>query len=168
MVRERTRDKETSSSLKIRLMVMEDLPQVITIERESYRSPWSLDDFVREITANTRAQYFVALEDNLIVGFVGTWLLADEGHITNVAVTPEKRGKGYGKILTLEALKSLQEKQASYVILEVRASNKIAVNLYKSLGFRVTQLRKGYYMDNNEDAYVMIKDFRESDENTGY
>ena len=149
-------------------MVMEDLPQVVKIERESYRSPWPLEDFVRELTINTRAQYFVALEDELIVGFVGTWLLADEGHITNVAVTPEKRGKGYGKILILEAIKSLREKQASYIILEVRVSNEKAVNLYKSFGFRVIQLRKGYYMDSNEDAYVMIKDFKESDENPGY
>lgn len=168
MVLERTRDKKTTNLIKIRLMVMEDLPQVINIEKESYRSPWSLDDFVRELTINTRAQYFVALEDDLIVGFIGTWLLADEGHITNVAITPEKRGKGYGKALILHAIKSLREKKASYIILEVRISNEKAVNLYKSLGFRVIQLRKGYYVDSNEDAYVMINDFKESDENPGY
>lgn len=153
--------------VKIRPMVLEDLPQVIKIERESYRSPWSLDDFVREITMNTRAQYFVVVEDDEVVGFVGTWLLADEGHITNIAVTTEKRGKGYGKLLTLEAIKSLQERQASYIILEVRVSNEKAINLYKSVGFRIIQLRKGYYMDTNEDAFVMIKDFRESDEDSG-
>ncbi len=168
MVRERTRDKKTTNLIKIRLMVMEDLPQVINIEKESYRSPWSLDDFVRELTINTRAQYFVALEDDLIVGFIGTWLLADEGHITNVAITPEKRGKGYGRALILHAIKSLREKKASYIILEVRISNEKAVNLYKLLGFRVIQLRKGYYVDSNEDAYVMINDFKESDENPGY
>ncbi len=166
MVWQRHRDTKVSETLKFKPMRLLDLPEVLYIEKQSFRNPWSEEDFKREITLNQKAMYLVALEDETIVGYVGTWLLGDEGHITNIAVEPIKRGKGYGKRLAEEAVKYLWEKGASYIILEVRISNLVAITLYQSLGFRIASRRFSYYVDNNEDAYVMIKKLKKEDDST--
>ena len=82
--------------------------------------------------------------------------MLDEGHITNVAVAKEHRGKGYGKMV-LEALIQLAaDSGMSFMELEVRRSNTVAQNLYHALGFIDVGYRKRYYSDNNEDALVMV------------
>lgn len=142
----------------LREMKLSDLQDVVNIENQSYKSPWSEDNFRKEITLNTRAKYFVLVEDTKIIGYIGTWIISDEGHITNVAVHPLKRKKGYGKILVEKAINYLKSKNASHIVLEVRVSNQPAINLYEKFDFKIITKRIGYYHDNNEDAYVMIKE----------
>ena len=99
----------------------------------------------------------VAEVNNKVVGFAGLWAICNEGHITNIAVHPNYRGQGIGSKL----VESLIENSSSWYInsltLEVRASNKIAQNLYKKYGFKEEGMRKHYYQDNNEDAIIMWK-----------
>jgi ribosomal-protein-alanine N-acetyltransferase len=90
-----------------------------------------------------------------IAGFSGIWIMVDEAHITNVAVRREYRGKGIGGLLLIATIDMARELKASFLTLEVRASNTVAQNLYSKYGFKQTGERRGYYLDNREDAIIM-------------
>lgn len=90
-----------------------------------------------------------------IVGFSGIWMLAGEAHITNIAVRGEYRGKGLGEYLLLATYDLAQNLNASFMTLECRASNIVAQGLYNKFGFTEMGVRKGYYLDNHEDAIIM-------------
>ena len=90
-----------------------------------------------------------------VVGFLGFWLMADEAHITSIAVSAKWQGKGIGELLLLTGVEHAAKLNASIATLEVRASNKVAQNLYRKYGFAEVGLRKGYYTDNREDALIM-------------
>ncbi len=90
-----------------------------------------------------------------IVGFSGIWMLTDEAHITNIAVRREYRGRGLGEYLLLATIDLAQELNASFLTLEVRASNIVAQSLYNKYGFMQMGIRRGYYLDNHEDAIIM-------------
>jgi len=90
-----------------------------------------------------------------IAGFAGIWMLVDEAHITNIAVRDEYRGKGIGGLLLIAIFDLASELKASFLTLEVRASNLNAQKLYERYGFAHTGLRRGYYLDNREDAIIM-------------
>jgi ribosomal-protein-alanine N-acetyltransferase len=90
-----------------------------------------------------------------IVGFSGLWMMADEAHVTNLAVRQEYRGRGLGELLLLGSIDLAAELKASFLTLEVRASNTVAQSLYRKYGFMQMGIRKGYYLDNREDAIIM-------------
>lgn len=95
------------------------------------------------------------IEQQFIVGFSGIWLLVDEAHITNIAVRQEYQGKGIGELLLIATIDLSLNLGASLMTLEVRISNTIAQNLYRKYGFIQTGVRRGYYLDNREDAMIM-------------
>lgn len=132
------------------------LPSILEIERNSYSCPWPAEVFVEELSLKWSKMwgYFPPDSDNP-VGFIFYWKIYDELHILNLAVHPAYRRKGIGKEL-LGALITHGLKDGFKIItLEVRQSNAAAINLYKSFNFRIIGIRKGYYCDNNEDAYIM-------------
>jgi ribosomal-protein-alanine N-acetyltransferase len=90
-----------------------------------------------------------------IVGFSGIWMMAGEAHITNIAVRGEYRGRGLGEHLLLATIDLGQSLEASFMTLECRASNIVAQGLYNKYGFMEMGVRKGYYLDNHEDAIIM-------------
>jgi len=90
-----------------------------------------------------------------IIGFSGIWMLAGEAHITNIAVRGEYRGRGLGEYLLLGTIDLAHQLDASFLTLEVRASNTVAQGLYNKYGFTDMGTRKGYYLDNHEDAIIM-------------
>ncbi len=90
-----------------------------------------------------------------IVGFVGIWTVADEAHITAIAVREGYRGRGIGELLMIATFLLTEQINAHYVTLEVRVSNTVAQNLYTKYGFTQNGIRRGYYLDNREDALVM-------------
>ncbi|OGO43967.1 MAG: ribosomal-protein-alanine N-acetyltransferase [Chloroflexi bacterium RBG_16_58_8] len=90
-----------------------------------------------------------------IIGFSGIWMMADEAHITNIAVRQEFRGRGLGEMLLIATIDIARELKASLMTLEVRASNVAAQKLYGKYGFAQAGLRRGYYLDNHEDAIIM-------------
>ena len=103
-----------------------------------------------------------------IVGFSGIWLMADEAHITNIAVTQEYRRRGIGELLLIATIDLAQELKAASMTLEVRASNIAAQNLYSKYGFIKTGVRRGYYLDNKEDAVIMSTENIHSDSFQAY
>jgi len=90
-----------------------------------------------------------------ITGFAGIWMLAGEGHITNIAVRSEYRGRRLGELLLLATIDLGQSLDATFMTLEVRASNIVAQALYNKYGFMEMGVRKGYYLDNHENAIIM-------------
>ena len=145
-------------SYTIRRMTLEDVPQVHAIELATFPTPWSEQSFIDEMTKNVCARYMVAEQDGAILAFAGAWMILDEGHITNIAVAQEHRGRGIGKAVT-EALKQYAANLGvQYMTLEVRKSNLVAQSMYKGLGFIELGVRKRYYEDNGEDALIMVCD----------
>ncbi|NLT96265.1 MAG: ribosomal protein S18-alanine N-acetyltransferase [Clostridia bacterium] len=142
-------------------MELRDVKQVSEIEKKSFPSPWSAYAFVCELLDNAFANYFVltqADDDNTVIGYGGMWIILDEAHITNIAITPEYRGQRLGEILLNHMMTEAKAKGAVKMTLEVRVSNISAQKLYKRLGFLEAGIRKGYYLDNNEDAIIMWKE----------
>ncbi len=90
-----------------------------------------------------------------ILGFAGMWLMLDEAHITTIGVAPEQRGKSLGELLFVTLMDEAIRRQARWMTLEVRVSNTAALRLYGKYGFTEQGLRKRYYSDNGEDAYIM-------------
>jgi [ribosomal protein S18]-alanine N-acetyltransferase len=136
-------------------MRAEDLDEVLAIERASFSMPWSRGAFLYEIQQNRVARCCVMREDGRIIGYLCVWEIADEIHVTNVAVHPARRRQGIARALLGGLLAEADARDLRLVVLEVRPSNREAIALYESFGFRVTGRRRGYYYDTGEDALVM-------------
>lgn len=163
-------------------MTVEDLPEVLEIERVAFPSPWSARAYEYELRYNDMAHYFVARLDAarmldhkngvmgwlrrlvhrepvqptpLMVGYAGYWLMAGEAHISTIAVRPEQRRRSFGELMLAHLLEDAARHGAHVATLEVRVSNGAAQQLYLKYGFDKVGLRKAYYSDNNEDAFIM-------------
>lgn len=142
----------------IRPMILEDLAQVAAIDAVSMPSPWSKELFEAEL-GRSMARYFTA-EDGAgrVQGYLGYWEAPGEAHLITAAVNPTDRRKGVARALFDHALGLAAKTGAGLATLEVRSGNEAAQKLYESLGFRMVAIRKKYYADNLEDAFVMLKD----------
>lgn len=138
----------------IRRMTLQDVDAVHKIETAAFARPWSRDAFVQEMTKNLCARYLVAEEGGRVIGFAGAWIVLDEGHVTNIAVEEKCRGRGVGRLLTAGLMRYAANLGVVYMTLEVRKSNIAAQRLYQSLGFEYVGMRKKYYEDNGEDAFL--------------
>jgi ribosomal-protein-alanine N-acetyltransferase len=88
-------------------------------------------------------------------GYAGLWLMVDEAHVTTIGVHPDHRGQGAGELLFLGLADIAQEMRAVRMTLEVRVSNVSAQALYRKYGLEIAGVRRRYYSDNGEDAYIM-------------
>jgi [ribosomal protein S18]-alanine N-acetyltransferase len=147
-------------------MCPEDLDEVLDIERASFSMPWSRGAFLYEMQQNRVARCWVMREDGRVIGYLCLWEIADELHITNIAVHPAHRRQGVGRLLLRGVLEDARERRLRLVVLEVRPSNTEARTLYEGFGFRVIGLRRGYYYDTGEDALVMEADLQASQPGT--
>jgi ribosomal-protein-alanine N-acetyltransferase len=193
----------TATRFMVRRMRIDDIPQVLEVERESFPSMWPPTAFKRELQQNRLAHYAVIVESDpsripvlpvepeperqaglgriwgelrqflgvegtgsgdlpppdqrpeLIVGFIGVWMLPDEAHIVTVAVRDSHRRQGIGESLLISAIEMAQAGNQGLVTLECRVTNDAALALYAKYGFEQVGLRPRYYSDNHEDAYVL-------------
>jgi len=140
-------------------MTTADIENVIAIERASFRFPWSTRFFLDELQVDC-ARSILAEVDGRIVGYVLFWMLAEEVDIHNIAVHPDFRRQGVGRLLLEQVVAAARRQERLRVTLDVRSSNAQAQSLYLSFGFVARGLRKGYYSDNGEDALVMALELR--------
>ena len=138
--------------LTIRTLSYGDLPSVISIERRSFSTPWSLAMFVLELSKPSGICLAVEDEDGLI-GYLVCARYDEVWHLMNVAVVPEQRRRGVATRL-IEHLFDEAGSGARYT-LEVRISNMAAIAMYERFGFRSAGRRRSYYHDNGEDALIM-------------
>ncbi|MDN5709453.1 MAG: ribosomal protein S18-alanine N-acetyltransferase [Planococcus sp. (in: firmicutes)] len=150
-----------SESVKFRKMTIHDVNEVYEIEKQSFTLAWTKEAFEQEMLKNEFAYYGLAETQERVVGYCGMWLVMDEAHITNIAISPKERGRKFGEALMREAIETAKAQGAKLMTLEARVSNIAALNLYKKLGFQNGGIRKGYYTDNQEDAIVMWVNFDE-------
>ena len=93
--------------------------------------------------------------NELIVGFVGVWLLTEEAHIVTLAVRDDCRRRGVGELLLITIIETARLAGQEVVTLECRASNAVALRLYEKYGFQRVGVRSRYYSDDHEDAYAL-------------
>lgn len=136
-----------------------DIEQVIAIERASFQFPWSTRFFLEELQVDC-ARSILAEVKGRIVGYVLFWFLSEEVDIHNIAVHPDFRRHGIGRLLLDQVVEAARRQECVRVTLDVRHSNSAAQSLYRSFGFDTRGLRKGYYSDNGEDALVMALELR--------
>ena len=150
------------TDLKIDRMRITDLDDVMEIEQMSFSMPWSRWMFEKELGDRKRSHFLVLRSETEIMGYIGFWMVLDEAHITTIAVRSELRRKGFGSILMASALFLAESLGANKATLEVRVTNLPAQKLYSKFGFEIVAVRKNFYSDTGEDAYVMwIHDLRD-------
>ena len=143
-------------------MTEHDLLEVVALEQMCNLSPWGWDAYHTELQSAANSLMLVARiasstdeAERPIVGFIVARELADEIHINNVAVKPEFRGRGIARMLMKTALAWGGERHARQAVLEVRAGNDRAHQLYRGCGFEVIGRRPRYYKSPVEDALLM-------------
>jgi ribosomal-protein-alanine N-acetyltransferase len=150
--------RDQGAELVFRLMRLEDIPEILVIEREAFTMPWTEEAFRNELGHNHFAKYMVMELAGHIIGYAGMWAIVDEAHVTNIALLEAYRGRKWGDRLLDELMKTAAYLGMKSITLEVRVSNEVAQNLYRKKGFRPAGTRKGYYSDNREDALIMWAD----------
>ena len=166
------------ASYSLRYMNVDDIPQVVEIDKLSFPTPWLARSYVYEIQENV-SSHMVTLEGQEIsreesngifrifrrlgrqsspaeiFGYGGMWIIDNEAHISTIAVHPMKRNQGLGEMLLYAMLHRAIALRSAYCVLEVRVHNPVAQHLYRKFGFTEVGRRKGYYRDNGEDALLM-------------
>jgi [ribosomal protein S18]-alanine N-acetyltransferase len=141
----------------IRRMIDEDLDIIDSLEKKIFSSPWPKKEYEYEIHENPYGNPYVVLEDNDIVAYFDYWIIFERAEIATIGVREDKRRLGYGQVM-LNYIKDKAEKNGcENISLEVRVSNEKAIKLYEKNGFININIRKNYYDDNHEDAYLMVK-----------
>jgi [ribosomal protein S18]-alanine N-acetyltransferase len=134
-----------------------DLPAVIEIETRSFPNPWHESTFRGEIQHRPISFPLVIVHNALdrVIGYIIFWVIGEEAQINNIAVHPDFRRLGIGEQVLRQVIQQLRSSGAVMVTLEVRPSNVGAQTLYRKLGFRMVGIRKGYYTNPPEDAFVL-------------
>lgn len=141
--------------MTVRRATIEDAKEIFAIEMECFSVPWSLDSIETELLNEDKKFYYVVEDANGVVGYAGAWLVYDEGQITNIAIRPSARRQGFGAKLTSALIEECFKRGMHEIFLEVRIFNLSALSLYRKLGFTVKGMRKNYYSEPKEDAYIM-------------
>ena len=141
--------------MTVRRATIEDAKEIFAIEMECFSVPWSLESIEIELLNEDKKLYYVVEDANGVVGYAGVWLVYDEGQITNIAIRPSARRQGFGAKLTSALIEECFKRGMHEIFLEVRISNLSALSLYRQLGFTVKGMRKNYYSEPKEDAYIM-------------
>ncbi|MEZ4540903.1 MAG: ribosomal protein S18-alanine N-acetyltransferase [Chloroflexota bacterium] len=155
----------TPAPYSLRPMTVDDIPAVLEIDRLSFPSPATAQLYLNELTDNRLAHYQVLARRDpsgeTLAGYAGFWLIADEVHVSTIAVHPDERRRGRGEWLFLNLLLEACRLDPLLVTLEVRTSNMAAQGLYRKYRFQEVGRRRRYYHDTGEDALLMTVDFAE-------
>ena len=137
-------------------LALADLDDLMKIESTAYgEHHWSRDSFVAELNNKVATYYAAKNTDGKLIGYIGTWNIVDEAHITTIAVHEDYRRKRVAQALIAKMLEDCYNNFIKYITLEVRVGNVSAVRLYEKYGFKSLGTRKGYYQDNGDDALIM-------------
>jgi len=128
---------------------------VMRIEQQAYVHPWTTSLFLGELGLRNNRAYTVAHVGSLLVGYSGLMFVADDAHVTTIAVDPIWQRHKIATRLMLHNVRVALQHGAKHLTLEVRVSNDAAQALYRKFGFAPAGVRKNYYSETNEDALVM-------------
>lgn len=139
--------------MQIRPMLISDLDNIKDILTDDFDDFWNYNVFKSELE-NPNSEYFVALENDEIVGFAGIWISVDDIHITNIVTKKSCRNHGIGTKLLEHLIIISKDKNLSSLTLEVNEKNNAAIKLYEKHHFQKIGQRKNYY-NQNENAIIM-------------
>ncbi|MSP59112.1 MAG: ribosomal-protein-alanine N-acetyltransferase [Myxococcales bacterium] len=148
-----------SRRAEIARMTLRDLDGVMEIERAAFKAPWSRQVFIEELERDW-AHIDVLREraGSPVRAFANYWLVRDEVHLLNVATHPDTRRRGLASVLLGHVIDFAWDAGCRYITLEARRSNQGAIRLYRKFGFRPVGIRPNYYVEDQEDAIVMLLD----------
>lgn len=132
--------------------------QIAQLESMCFNDPWSVNSIASEL-GNKLSVWLVAIENDNVVGYVGSQTVLGETDMMNIATHPDHRGKGIATSLIKELITELTLRKSRSLMLEVRVSNDTAIRLYRNLGFAEVGCRKNYYRNPKEDALIMRKEW---------
>ena len=143
----------------------DELDPILAIEKRSFRRPWGRLSFEGELICKDACNYIAKSSADgageQVIAYAFFRLAADELHLLKIAVTPAWRGRGIATRFLERCFAVSAQRGATSVHLEVRPTNKTAIELYHRLGFQVVGKRRKYYEDTKEDALLMIKNLKE-------
>ncbi len=140
--------------MEIRKITLNDIKEVIKLDKSCFLSPWGENQFLYEINDNPFSTILIAIENNVIIGMIDYWITFEIGQINQIAVLSSYRQNGVATKLLSIAFKDMVEKGVYNCTLEVRVHNQPAINFYNKHGFKTICIKKKYY-DNGDDAYYM-------------
>lgn len=149
-------EEAAASGVEITRMRRRHLRRVLSIEGRVYPRPWSASLFLSELSQRATRSYVVARISGTVVGYCGMMFTGLEAHVTNIAVDPDFHHLKIGSRLLLKQVTEAIARGADTISLEVRVTNVHAKSLYEKFGMSVAGVRKGYYVETGEDAYVMV------------
>ncbi len=134
----------------------DDIGQAAALEKKYFSQPWS-EEGIRHYFENGQTLFIAAKHGKKVAGYAAVLCAADEGNLVSIAVDEDFRNMGIAREILDILYEKLQENDIAKIFLEVRKSNKAAINLYKSEGFEETGTRKGFYEKPKEDAILFMK-----------
>lgn len=140
----------------VRSMTINDLEEIVKIEKDLYKTPWNEKQYKYELEENEFSYVFILEHNDIIVGYYGFWVMFDECDITKVSIRKEFQGMKLSNILMEDCFNRVKALGCKKINLEVRTTNERAINLYKKHGFEDVIIRKNYY-GKNEDALILSK-----------
>ena len=145
--------------IESRNMESRDVSQIAKLEELCFNDPWSENSIASELD-NKLSHWLVAVEDDNVVGYVGSQTVLGETDMMNIATHPDYRKQGIATRLILGLVDALEKRGSHSLMLEVRASNETAISIYRKLGFSEVGRRKNYYRNPKEDALILRKEWR--------
>ena len=133
-----------------------DIEQLAQLERELFADDaWSQQTWWAELAGRPRRDYVAEVEGAEVLGYAGLDHGGDVADVMTIAVAPSARGRGLGRRLLDELETRARAGRAASVMLEVRADNATAIQLYDRAGYTVVSTRRRYYQPGDVDALVM-------------
>jgi len=140
-------------------MRLADLPAVLGLEEELFApDTWTAAMYRDELSRTDTRWYLVAEDDEQVVGYGGLIAYPDEAHVATLGVATARQGEGIGARLLDALLTEADRRGSPVVLLEVRADNGVAQELYRRRGFAEIGRRRGYYQPSGADAVVMKRE----------
>lgn len=140
----------------IKRATVDDVYDIHNLEKRVFPQPLDLEFLYDELVINPFAKYYVYEQNKKIVGYLGYRVIDEAAEMMNFIVDPKHQKQGIGKTLISDTIDELIKQGVKMITLEVRKSNKIAIKLYESVGFKLSHIRKNYYQ--TEDGLVYLKE----------
>jgi ribosomal-protein-alanine N-acetyltransferase len=156
LAHDRHPERGALGGIELERMRRRHLRRVLAIEAQVYPRPWSPTLFLSEMAQRNTRTYLVARHQGQVVGYAGMMFTGREAHVTNIAVDPAVHGRKVGSRLLLALITEALARGTDTLSLEVRVSNANAQAMYAKFGFSVAGVRRGYYVETNEDALIMV------------
>ena len=144
--------------MKYVLMDESHVGAVAALEEMCFSDPWSIKSIKSELT-NPLSCWIVAVNDGMLLGYVGSQSVLGWADMMNLAVHPDYRRQGVAEMLVETLIEHLMKNDVTCLTLEVRVSNSPAIALYQKLGFGEVGRRPHYYHNPREDALILRKEW---------